>query len=481
MLSLGGKKILVIGFGMRTGVSIARFALRKGAWVRAADMKARAEHQEALAALESLVGRDLFHNNFDLIAGAMPPEALDGIDLVLLSPGVPRSSALPQAAIARGIPVIGDIELAWHFARCRIAGITGTDGKSTTVSMVGSILAAAKKGSVAGNIGIPVLNVIEEMEPEQILALELSSFMLESIDEFSPDLGAILNLAEDHLDRYPDMETYLSAKLRLFERLRAGASAVYPLDTRETGRFAAAVPEGVRHVCFSFADGASVDERAHVSLFMDAAGGQIMLGDQPLMPAAELQVIGRHNVRNALAAAAIGYALGIDPAYIRAGLASFRGLPHRYEDAGCAAGVRFINDSKATTISSVLCALDSASGGACLLLGGRDKGLDFLPLAGIIREKELAVFPFGEAREKIRAVLAPLVGAERIAPGEERLGDAIRRAWESAKNRGAREVLLSPGCTSYDEFANFEARGEYFKECAARLRAPRAETGGGGD
>jgi UDP-N-acetylmuramoylalanine--D-glutamate ligase len=486
MLSLAGKRLLVVGFGLKTGVSIVRFAINKGAWVRAVDAKTRAGLQEALDALESSVASGALCN-FELIAGGMPLSGLDGIDLIVLSPGVARAGELCQAALQRGLPVIGDIELAWHFASCRIAGVTGTDGKSTTVSMVGSILACAGMGRVAGNIGIPVLNVIEEMPAGQILALELSSFMLESIDEFSPELGAILNLSEDHLDRYSDMETYLQAKLRLFECLRPGAAAVYPLDAPQSARFEAAVPPGVSHVCFAFAND-SRDTRAAVYFRPggsegNAEGGAqenakeregwLMLHGSELMPVSELKILGRHNIRNALAAAAIACALGMSPEQIRTGLAACRGLSHRYENAGCAAGVRFINDSKATTVSSVLSAVESVSRGACLLLGGRDKGLDFLPLAEAISAKELVVFPFGEAREKIRAALVPLMGAEgedRIAPGEAKLESAVRRAWENAKKRGAFEVLLAPGCTSYDEFANFEERGDCFKNWVAKLR-----------
>ena len=483
-LVLAGKKLLVVGFGLRTGVSIVRFALKRGARVRAVDAKDSALHSEALAALRSSVDPDTLRG-FELIAGDMPPGALDGIDLAVLSPGVARAGAFCQAALGRGIPVIGDIELAWHFASCRIAGITGTDGKSTTVSMTGSILAAAEMGRVAGNIGIPVLNVIDEMPKDHILALELSSFMLESIDEFSPEVGAILNLAEDHLDRYPDMEAYLQAKLRLFESLRPGASAVYPLDSPYSARFAAAVPPGVTRVCFRLNDGNGDTSEERAAVYFRAGGaaegghepnedsGWIMLCGSALMPVTELKVLGRHNIRNALAAAAIAHALGIPPGCIRTGLAAYRGLPHRYEDAGTAEGVRFINDSKATTVSSVLSAVDSVSRGACLLLGGRDKGLDFQPLAESIRAKELVVFPFGEAREKISAALLPLMGEggeKRIAFGEVKLETAARRAWENARERGAAEVLLAPGCTSYDEFANFEERGLCFKKLVTQMR-----------
>jgi len=469
MIDLAGKKIVVFGFSPKTGVSAARVALKKGARVAAVDKKPKGAHAAALAELE----RDAppgFLDNFELIAGEQPARALDGAALMILSPGVPRAGELCAEAARRNIPVIGDIELAWHFARCRIAGITGTDGKSTVVSMIGSILAQGGRGRVAGNIGIPVLNVVEDMPRDQILALELSSFMLESIDKFSPELGAILNFGPDHLDRYPDMESYLQAKLPLFTHLARGAAAVYPLGSAYSGRFAEAVPDGVRHI--TFAAGAGAD------IYLSRAGteqpgaGWITRQGTPIMPLSELRVFGQHNSMNALAAAAISHALDIPDAEIRAGLANFTGLPHRYEDAGSVSGVRFINDSKATTVSAVLSAVQSACAGASILLGGRDKGLDFAPLAEPIRAGGLMVFPFGDAGAKIRAQLAAALGDDTaLAPVEPRLEPALRRAYESARNRGAGEVLLSPGCTSYDEFDNFEVRGEFFKNWVRQLGA----------
>jgi len=479
MLDLAGKKLVVFGFSPKTGVSAARFALKKGARVVAVDKKPKGAHAAALTEFERDMPPELL-GNFELIAGEQPPRALDDAALMILSPGIARAGELCEEAIRRGVPVIGDIELAWRFAHCRVAGITGTDGKSTVVSMVGSVLARSGRGRIAGNIGIPVLNVIEETPRDQILALELSSFMLESIDEFSPELGAILNFGPDHLDRYPDMESYLQAKLRLFTRLARGAKAVYPLDSAYTRRFADAVPDGVRHITFAADEGATlylscVDAARETppdsgSPARDARW--ITRQDTPIMPLAELKVFGQHNVTNALAAAAICHALDIPDADIRAGLANFSGLPHRYEYAGSVSGVRFINDSKATTVSAVLSAVQSAGAGASILLGGRDKGLDFAPLAEPIRAKGLMVFPFGEAGEKIRAQLVSALGSgAALSPAEAHLESALRRAYESARTRGAGEVLLSPGCTSYDEFDNFEVRGDFFKDWVRKLGA----------
>ena len=446
-----GSLILVVGFGLKTGVSIARFALARGVRVRAVDSKPAEKLADSMRATGNAV---------ELVSGGMPLSALDGVSLVVLSPGVPRNGELLTEADRRGIPVIGDIELAFRYARCRMAGITGTDGKSTTTAMVGSILETASLGRVAGNIGIPVLDVVDGMAPGSILALELSSFMLESIERFKPEVAAILNLAEDHLDRYPDMESYLAAKLRIFSNLDAGCTAVWPTDNPWSGRFAGAIPAGVRRVSFALDDAA-----ADVHLGTTGEGVEIlMIAGEPCLPAGDLPVMGRHNLRNAVSAAAIAFALGISRQAIADGLRAFRGLPHRFENAGTAAGVRFINDSKATTISAVATALDSAGAGSCILIGGRDKGLEFSPLREAILRKNLVVFPFGEAREKVRAQL----GCERA--GDPSLEVVVREAWEYARRNSAAEIILAPGCTSYDEFPNFEIRGEFFKDLVKRLR-----------
>lgn len=446
-----GSLVLVVGFGLKTGVSIARFALARGARVRAVDSKPAEKLVDSLAALDGRV---------ELVAGGMPLAALDGVSLVVLSPGVPRNGELLCEADRRGISVIGDIELAWHYARCRIAGITGTDGKSTTTSMVGSILEHAGLGRIAGNIGIPVLDVVDRMEPGSILALELSSFMLESVEQFKPEVAAVLNLAEDHLDRYPDMEAYLAAKLRIYANLDATTTAVWPLDSPWSERFARAVPPSARRVTFALQDC-----QADVYSRQDDTGRlQLVLAGKPFLPADELPVLGRHNLRNALAAAAIAHALAIPPDAVAQGLRQFAGLSHRFENAGIAGGVRFVNDSKATTISAVATAIDSAEEGACILIGGRDKGLDFSPLREALTRKRVTVFPFGEARDKVRDQL----GLDDA--GESLLEPAVRRAWAHASAAGLPQVILAPGCTSYDEFPNFEVRGEFFKSLVRRLR-----------
>lgn len=444
---LKGKRVLVAGLGGKTGVSAARLLSRLGCSLVLADNKSA----EALApTLRELEGID-----FTLQAGGMPPELAAAADLILLSPGVPRSIPLVQAALALGREVIGDVELAWRLMPNPFAGITGTDGKSTTTSMVGSILEAGGRGTVAGNIGIPVLDLAGTVPDEKILCLELSSFQLESCPTFCPRAAMLLNIRPDHLDRYADMDEYLDAKLNIFRNLDPACRAVLPADDPEYPRMRAAVPQDVPLVRFG--------ERGE-GLDASLQEGRILLDGRELLRTEELRVKGFHNARNALAAAAFSLALGIPAAEIRAGLLAYGGLAHRYEDAGSAGGVSFINDSKATTISAVAAAAGSARPGAALLLGGKNKGLDFSGLRPLLEEKGLALYYFGAAGPEVRDMVG-LPGD--LYPG---VGEALTAAFRDQRGTAAAQVILAPGGTSYDQFKDFEERGRFVKDFVVRLR-----------
>lgn len=445
-MELRDKNILVAGLGGKTGVSAVRLLCARGARVTAADSKPESALQDSLQQLAGL--------SFDLVSGGLDPALAEGRDTILLSPGVPRALPLVSRALELGCEVIGDVELAYRLLPNPMAGITGTDGKSTTTAMVGSILQAAGRGRIAGNIGLPVLDLVDQVPPDQVLALELSSFQLESIVRFKPVVGCVLNVSPDHLDRYPDMDAYLAAKLRLFQNMDQECCAVLPVDDKRYRQLEDAVPRGVRTVRFSLPDRDADVHLENEVLTVDGEG---------VMATVELGVAGRHNVRNALGAAALARALGCGVTDIRNGLATFRGLAHRFEPVAVIEGVSFINDSKATTISAVESAIASAELGACFLLGGRDKGLNFAPLAEQLSRKDLRVFPFGEARKKIVDEL----GLD--SHGQPTLGEALSTAWEFARKHAAPQVILSPGCTSYDEFANFEERGDYFREQVLHL------------
>lgn len=446
-MQLRGKKVLVIGLGGKTGVSAVKYLCSAGADVTAADGKSEAQLHEVLSRLQGC--------RYRLETGGISEQLIGGKDLVLLSPGVPLAIPAVQRAKREGIPVIGDIELAALQMANRFAGITGTDGKSTTTSMTGSILTAADAGLVAGNIGLPVLDLVNGVPDDKLICLELSSFQLESIDTFKPVTAALLNFAPDHLDRYPDVEHYLQAKLRIFKNLDSSCNAVLPLDDPRYPRFLQAVPQGVKSYTFSL-------QNNKADCFWD--GDRLLLHGSEILHSSGLQVIGTHNRLNAAAAALTAASMGIQSGAISCGLRRYSGMAHRFEYAGTAAGVVFVNDSKATTTSAVASSINSAEQRACFLIGGRDKGLEFAPLGKLIAARQGCVIPFGEARHKVSAEL----GLE--SEGCVSLGTAIRHAWQIARDENRPQVVLAPGCTSYDEFSNFEVRGDFFKTQVALLR-----------
>jgi UDP-N-acetylmuramoylalanine--D-glutamate ligase len=441
-MELTGRTVLVVGFGLKTGVSAVKFLSARGARTIACDDRSAAELAPSLAAVAGLP--------CELLAGGIPVQVPEGVDFLLLSPGVPRSIRLVHDALARGMEVIGDIELAWRCLPYRFAAITGTDGKSTTTALVGAVLSRGGYGTIGGNIGVPVLELADSLPEDRIVALELSSFQLESIGGFHPQAAVVLNVAPDHLDRYPSFDDYLSAKLAIFRNQTAGDTALIPLDSPYRARLEKAVPANCRILTFS------LDDPGADACLRD---GMLTVEGETVVAVSELRLRGRHNHANALVAAALCRALGLPTDAIRAGLAGFPGLAHRFEFVAERDGIEFINDSKATTIQSVATAVSSAKTRACLLLGGRDKGLDFSSLVKGLQEKEIAVFSFGEAAEKIAAAV-PVVARHAG------LAEAFRAAAQCAGRENRPQVILSPGCTSYDAFENFEERGECFRSLA---------------
>lgn len=438
---LQGKRWLVVGLGLKTGLSAVKFLTNKGAIVTVTDAKTELELKDVLASLVDY--------EFEFISG-MGKELVQAQDFILLSPGVPLHLPLIAESRKLGIEVIGDIELAYRLLENKIVAITGTDGKSTTTSMVGSILTKTQRGLIAGNIGIPVLDVVEGLSSDLILALELSSFQLESVYQFNPTVGAILNLAPDHLNRYSNMDEYLTAKMRLFQNFNKDNIAVLPLDSPDYEKINQQVPPAAKRMTFALDD-------SQADVF--AVEGVIQYLGQPVVDFAKMQVEGVHNLKNGLAATAICASVGIPLEDIAAGLLAYGGLEHRFEIVGRKDGVTFINDSKATTVSSVAAAIGSAKMGSLILLGGQDKGLDFRPLLPMIKDKELEVYPFGESRAKIMQQLN-MDGA-----GFSSLQAAVDQAYTTALGSGKDiQVILAPGCTSYDEFPNFEKRGDFFRE-----------------
>ncbi len=364
---------------------------------------------------------------------------------VIKSPGVPREAPVIAGALARGIEVLGELEMAWRLLENEVIAVTGTNGKTTTVEWVGHIhRTAGLPVTVAGNVGTALSGLAGKTGQDVTVVCEASSFQLQDTSAFAAEAAVLLNIAPDHLDRHATLDRYLAAKLEIFARQGNEDIAVAPLGlgVEDLGGCG-------RRVCFGSGPGAALSERA----------GELWWEEQPLMSVGEIGLRGAHNVQNAMAAAAVCLARGLSTGAVREGLRSFAGVKHRLEVAR-SDGVLWVNDSKATNVASTLVALDAFPAGAVhLILGGRGKGQDFSALRAPVERRCKAVYLIGEDAPLIAAALTS-VSIPVHECGELEL--AIARAREAARDRDV--VLLSPACASFDQFADFEARGERFRE-----------------
>jgi UDP-N-acetylmuramoylalanine--D-glutamate ligase len=383
---------------------------------------------------------------------------LDGVRTVVKSPGVPREAPVIAAALERGIEVMGELELAWRALPNRFVAVTGTNGKTTTVEMLGHVYrSAGELVAVAGNVGTPLSELVGTVEPDATVVCECSSFQLEDTIEFAPECGVFLNLAPDHLDRYAGLPEYLAAKLRIFANQGNDDVAVYNADDPEL----AGTDLGgcARRVSFCVGDAPDCE--------VAVAEGTIFYDGEPLLRVEELGVVGEHNVANAMAAAAAALTMGIDREAVREGLRSFAGVPHRLESVAEIGGVHFVNDSKATNVASAIVGIRAFEGGVHAILGGSEKGEPYEPLLDPVRERCRAVYLTGASAERIAEALAPALAAGVELHRCEDLEDAVRRAAAAAS--AGDTVLLSPACASFDAFENFERRGERFREIVEGL------------
>jgi UDP-N-acetylmuramoylalanine--D-glutamate ligase len=430
-MNLEGAKAVVVGMA-RSGVAAAELLLEKGARVRAVDQKP-----------VSVPGIPV-----EIQTGASFADA----DLIVLSPGVPADLEELETARRRGVPVIGDLELASWFLQGGIAGITGSNGKTTTTALAGHILKASGIAvQVGGNIGTPPSSMVKTSCPGQWNVLELSSFQLETIRSFHARIGAALNVTPDHLDRHYSMDRYAAAKARLFENQTPDDFAVLNADDPLTRGYANAATV----VWFS------LKERASTGACM--AGECILLEGEPLMEAREVPLRGRHNIENTMAAALVAHLAGARRDQIRAAVMTFPGVEHRLELVRELNGVTWYNDSKATNVDATLKAIAAFPGGLWIILGGKDKGSDYSPLAEPLRQKARAVLLIGAAADKIEAQLngaAPMLRCGTL--------DAAVMAARARACRGE-TVLLAPACASFDQFENFEHRGREFKRLVREL------------
>jgi UDP-N-acetylmuramoylalanine--D-glutamate ligase len=446
---------LVVGLA-RSGVAAARALRALGEEVIGLDASTP-------AGAESLreQGVELFLNADDC------RHLLDRVRAVLKSPGVPARAPAVAAARERGLPVLGELELAWRLLANEFVAVTGTNGKTTTVELIGHIYCEADLPvAVAGNVGTALSSLVGALDPRATVVCEASSFQLEDTVAFAPEAAALLNVTPDHLDRHGTLAAYTAAKLEAFARQSAEDVAVYPAELAE--RIAPApgadpIPGAARRVAFGWDASAALFE----------LDGELWWGTRPLIALAELRLRGRHNVENAMAAAAVCLTRGVDAEAVRAGLASFRGVAHRLEEVAELGGVLYVNDSKATNVASTLVALDAFVGRPLhLILGGRGKGQDFTSLREPVQRACAGVYLIGEHAATIASTLANIAPpvlecgeldravacARAAAEGDSEAGSAAARAGD----RGP-VVLLSPACASFDQFADYEARGAAFR------------------
>jgi UDP-N-acetylmuramoylalanine--D-glutamate ligase len=377
---------------------------------------------------------------------------------VVKSPGVPAESPVIAAARTRGLPVLGELELAWRMLANEFIAVTGTNGKTTTVELIGHIhRAAGLPVAVAGNVGVALSSLIGKAAEFVTVVCEASSFQLQDTLAFAPEAAVLLNVAPDHLDRHGTFEVYLQAKLEIFARQDPEDIAVVPAALLKDGKGAWAHELGgaARRVSFGAGGGAALCERA----------GDLWWRQERLLAVSELGLRGRHNAENAMAAAAVCLARGVDPDAVRAGLRSFPGVAHRLEEVLERAGVLYVNDSKATNVASTLVALDAFADARAihLILGGQAKDQDFTPLRGAVARNCRAVYLIGQDAS---AIASALNGAS--VPLRD-CGDLARAVADAARAAAPGDVvLLSPACASFDQFADFEARGERFRKLASQ-------------
>ena len=436
--------VAVVGLG-KSGVAATRLLARDGVRVYASDASDHPYGGDDLATLRSLSGVTLDVGRHDL-------QRIAAAAAVIVSPGVPPDAPPLAAARQAHVPVLSEIDLgfrALEHSGARCIAVTGTNGKTTTTALVAHLLrAGGLTAEAAGNIGRPLAEVALQPVPYQWLAVEVSSFQLHDSPHFAPPVGIVTNLAPDHLDRYPTVEAYYADKQLLFRNARP--SDVWVLNGDDSAVLELARGAKGRRVLFSLtrqADGS-----------YDAAGRCLRLGNQALLPRAELGLLGDHNIANALAAALAVREAGVTPAQIASGLRSFRALPHRLEPVREVGGVRWINDSKATNIASTVVAIAAMDRPFVLLLGGRHKGEPYTRLAPMLKGRCRLVIAYGESGDLIERDLGGKVPLERGTTFQ----DVMARARRAAQPGDA--VLLSPACSSYDMFKNYEERGATFRK-----------------
>jgi UDP-N-acetylmuramoylalanine--D-glutamate ligase len=448
-LDLNKKRVLVVGLG-RSGVASALFLKSRGACVTVSDAKSEDQLPDEIPAL--------LDQGIAVETGGHGERTFQNQDLIVVSPGVPVDSQALNQARALGAPVIGEIELACEFLPGRIVAITGSNGKTTTTTLIGEILAkSGVKTLVGGNIGTPAISLVPEATAETAVVLEVSSFQLETIRSFHPAITVVLNVTPDHLDRHRTFAAYVNAKARIFENQTSDDFAVLNADDPTCVEMAART----RAQVFWFSRKNLVEKGAFVK---DA---QLTFrrdnSDFDIMPVAEVLLKGAHNVENVLASICAAALMGCDPVRIRDAVRQVKAVEHRLEFVATAQGVDYYNDSKATNVDATIKALESFPANVHLILGGKDKGSDYTLLNELLRERVKCVYTIGAAAEKIESQIR---GPKKVVSSGT-IESAVRQASDSAVPGDI--VLLAPACASFDQFRSYEHRGEVFKQLVNAL------------
>ncbi len=451
MLEVGNKKILVIGLGL-SGIAAAKFLKQRGAKVRCTDSGSGSELERVRAELEKM--------RIPVEIGRHTVEFLAETELVIASPGVPPWAVPIALAEERGVPIIGEMELAWRFCRNPVAAITGSNGKSTVTTLLHEVLGKAGISSrLCGNIGFPLVEQVTEADEGEILVTEVSSFQLERTMEFKPRISVILNITQDHLDRHRSMAEYLNAKLRILDNQDDSCFAVLNENLRTQVEKHVEGKTGPRLVFFG--RGAESEIMIHTDRITARIPG---FAPGEILRSEIKHLKGEHNWENAAAVMASAMVLGAGLDSVKSVLNEFMGLEHRLEYVDEIDGVRYINDSKATTVDAVRAALDTVGDKIILIAGGRDKGSDFQPLREPLSEKVKAVVLIGEAAPTLTKIFQSCVKIELAAD----MRDAVEKSRHAAS--AGDTVLLSPACASFDMFKSFEERGDTFKKEVGKLR-----------
>lgn len=445
-----GMKVTVVGFG-ESGVSSAELLTDMGAEVTITDIKSEEELEEGIRKLEK--------RKVKLEMGNDGRDAVRNAEIVVISPGVPQDAPAIQLAQEMGVSIISEIELFSWYCSSPLIAVTGTNGKTTAVTLIANLLKnAGEKVEVAGNIGIPLTEIVGGLDEETVVVAEISSFQLECIKRFHPYISVILNITPDHLDRYISFQDYVDAKAHLLLNQKSGDWAILNADDDEVSKLADTAQ--ARIVRFSRGGMASED-----GVFLDS--GEIVVRwegrEERVCSAQDIKMKGTHNLENCFAAVAVGLIYGAKIEIIRNTISEFPGLEHRLEYVKTINGVEFFNDSKATNVGACLGALKSFNQPVILICGGRDKRSDYTVLREVLKDRVKSVILLGEARRKMKSAFQDLVSCIEA----DSLRDCVRQAFSLADCGDV--VLLSPACSSFDMFRDFEERGKIFKSEVQKL------------